>query len=120
MADVVSDIRDSLKMLDENLARLAAVLDEKRDEADFDAGMAEVRAGRVWPHSVARRLVAGEHPIKIFREQRGMSQGDLARAAGTSRNYVSQIETGVRRPGRSLRKRIAAALGVEPADFDGP
>lgn len=96
---------------------MQAVIPVKADEADFDAGMADVRAERVWPHAIARRLVEGLHPIEVFREHRGMSQGDLARAVGTSSDYISRIETGVRHPGRALTKRIAEALGVDPADI---
>jgi transcriptional regulator with XRE-family HTH domain len=50
--------------------------------------------------------------IKTTRERRGMSQTALADAVGTSRSYMSQIESGrVAFPNADLRRRIAKALG---------
>ena len=120
VADVVGEIRASLRALDAGLERLAEVFEERRGELDFDAGIADVRAGRTWPHAVARRLVAGDHPLKVFREHRGLSQEALARSVGTAKNYISQIETGVRHPGRSLRGRLAESLSVDPAEIERP
>ncbi len=118
VARVINEIRASLRDLDEGLMRFADLIETQRDESDFDAGMAEARAGRIWPRDVVKRLVAGEHPIKVFREYRGMTQGTLARAAGTATNYISQIETGKRDPGRSFRLGIAEALRVDPSAID--
>ena len=45
-----------------------------------------------------RRLLDWESPLKVWREKRGLSQRDLARAAGVSPSYLAEIETG-RKPG---------------------
>lgn len=45
-----------------------------------------------------RRLLGWESPLKVWREKRGQSQRDLARAAGVSPSYLAEIETG-RKPG---------------------
>ncbi len=37
-------------------------------------------------------LIAGESPVRVFREHRGLSQLDLAGAAGISVPAVSKIE----------------------------
>ncbi len=41
-----------------------------------------------------------------------MSQGDIVRALGVSRSFVSNIENGKTNPTLSTIKRIADALGV--------
>ncbi|MEL7304279.1 MAG: helix-turn-helix domain-containing protein [Myxococcota bacterium] len=54
----------------------------------------------------------GEH-LRSWRRRRGMSQLDLALAAGSTSRYVSFIET---RPGRELVLRLAQALDVSLRD----
>lgn len=50
--------------------------------------------------------------IKIIRKYRGMTQGDLAEAAGISRPYLTEIETGRKYGSIRAIKSIADALGV--------
>lgn len=53
-----------------------------------------------------------KHPIKIVRKYRGMTQDDLASAAGLSRPYITEIETGRKEGSIRAMKSIAAALKV--------
>lgn len=66
------------------------------------------------PHSVLAAVLDGSHPIKAFREHRGMTQAQLAKATGTSSAYISQIERNGRRAGRKLRVKLAKTLRVAP------
>ncbi|MCH8002882.1 MAG: helix-turn-helix domain-containing protein [Proteobacteria bacterium] len=66
---------------------------------------------------VTERLVAGVHPIKVFRDYRGMTQAELARQVGLSPMYISQIETGRRGGSTKALRRIAAALDIDLADL---
>lgn len=50
--------------------------------------------------------------LKRIRTQKGMTQGDIVRALGVSRSFVSNIENGKTNPTLSTIKRIADALGV--------
>ena len=50
--------------------------------------------------------------LKQIRTQKGMTQGDIVRALGVSRSFVSNIENGKTNPTLSTIKRIADALGV--------
>lgn len=59
-------------------------------------------------------ILEGGHPIKAFREHRGLTQAQLAKTSGTSSVYISQIERGGRRAGRKLRAKLAKALAVSP------
>jgi DNA-binding XRE family transcriptional regulator len=86
------------------------------DIAAFDHAKAE--SGETFPEEIAVRLIGGEHPVKVFREYRGLTQQALADAAGTTAAYVSQIETGVRVGGRKTLAKFAEVLGVERADLE--
>jgi transcriptional regulator with XRE-family HTH domain len=53
----------------------------------------------------------GSH-LRWWRARRGLSQLDLASAAGTSQRHVSFLESGRAQPSREMVLRLAAALGV--------
>ena len=78
---------------------------------------ARAREEEAFPLALAERLVAGAHPIKVFREFRGMTQAELARQVGLSPMYISQIETGRRGGSTKALRRIAAALDIDLADL---
>jgi DNA-binding XRE family transcriptional regulator len=69
------------------------------------------------PADVLDRVYAGqESPVKILRKFRGMTQQELAAAAGISRPYLTEIETG-RKPGsisalKSLSEALKAPVGL--------
>ena len=85
------------------------------DEALYDRARAE--GGESFPAEVADRLLAGENPIRAYRNHRGMKQGDLAAAAGVHPVYLSQIETGKRTGSAKTLAAIAGALGVAVDDL---
>lgn len=64
------------------------------------------------PWESAKRIVAGENAIKVYREWRGLTQEALARKVDSAKAYISQIETGAKPGGRAILRKIAAALGV--------
>ncbi len=65
------------------------------------------------PESVLDRIACGtEHPVKILRKYRGLTQMDLANAAQISRPYLAEIETGKKAGSIAALKALAAALAV--------
>ena len=65
------------------------------------------------PQEVMEKLTVGnDSPIKVIRKFRGMTQGDLAEAAGISRPYLTEIETGRKDGSIRALKSIAGALDV--------
>ena len=88
---------------------------EMTDEALYDLAMAE--AEESFPAEVVDRLLAGDSPIKVYREHRGLTQRKLAERAGINPVYLSQLETGRRRGGLATLRRIADALGVDLDDL---
>lgn len=98
----------------ENLRSRAEMLD---DIESFDAAMARLAAGEeTFPKTVADRLVAGDSPVRVFREYRALTQKDLALAAGISAAAISKIESGSNPTVQTL-VAIAERLGVAVDDL---
>lgn len=57
--------------------------------------------------------------IKKIREERKLSQDDLAKRLGVTRAVISQYETGKRQPKLDQLKKIAAALNCSYLDLIG-
>ncbi|MDO4809026.1 MAG: helix-turn-helix transcriptional regulator [Eubacteriales bacterium] len=55
--------------------------------------------------------------IRAFRESRGMTQEELAGAAGISVKHVSVLERGIKEPRLSTIVNVAEALKVTPNDL---
>ena len=53
------------------------------------------------------------------RKRRGMSRSQLAEAAELSYPYISQLETGIRKPSRKAANELARALGVDVSELEG-
>jgi transcriptional regulator with XRE-family HTH domain len=55
--------------------------------------------------------------LRRLRHSKGLSQDDLAYEADVSRSYLSQIEKGAFFASLRIVGKLAAALGVEPAEL---
>src|SRR3989338_928622 len=60
-----------------------------------------------FPLALVERIASGESAIKVFREYRELSQSDVAKRVGVSKQYISQIENKERTGTVKLLKRIA-------------
>lgn len=98
---------------------MAHVLRSQRsltDEALWDHA-ADIDDGTRIPLEVTKRIMTGKSPIKVYRDWRGMTQKQLARAAGIANPvYLSQIETKRRKGSTDMLRRIARALNVDLDD----
>jgi putative transcriptional regulator len=61
------------------------------------------------PTETAIRLL---NRLRVARAERDLSQGELARSVGVSRQTISSIETGQYCPSTLLAFRLARVLGV--------
>lgn len=67
-----------------------------------------------YPADMVKRLIDGkESRVRIWRGYRRMTAEKLAAAAGISRAYLTQIETGARIGPTNIMRRLAAALGCD-------
>ena len=84
------------------------------DIRDYDAAKAALEKGEdeLIPAEVVFAIIDGENPIKVWRKHRGLTQQQLANAAGISKPYLSQIEVGKRTGTTEILSEIAKALGV--------
>ena len=55
--------------------------------------------------------------LRRFRHEKGLSQEELADAAGINRTYLSKLETGVTYVGLEIIGKLSAVLGVDAADL---
>jgi DNA-binding Xre family transcriptional regulator len=69
------------------------------------------------PAEMVARLLAGEHPVRVWRAHRCLTRQALAAKAGIAPSYVSEIETG-RKPGSfDAIAKLAAALDISLDDL---
>ena len=94
-----------------------ADLEELIEDAAANAAFYATRDQESVPAETVDRLVAGENPIKVWREYRSLSQRALAARAGLYFAYLSQIETGARKGTTATLKKLAEALGVDLDDL---
>lgn len=72
------------------------------------------------PGEVRQAIADGTHPVRAWREQRGLNQGQLAAMIGISRAYLAQIEGGERTGTIEVMARVARALDRRLEDLIAP
>jgi transcriptional regulator with XRE-family HTH domain len=65
----------------------------------------------------ATQLRAFGATLRLIRTDAGLTQEQLAHAAGVGRTYVGEVETGVRNPTLTTIWQLAVALRVSPRSF---
>ncbi len=103
----------------EEYERLRAAAEMWADIREYDAVKEVLARGEeeLIPAGVACALVDGANPIRVWRRHRGLTQAQLARAAGISPPYLSQLERGRRAGTTEVLARLAAALSLTLDDL---
>lgn len=71
----------------------------------------EASGGEALPMEFARRIIMDEaHPVRVWREYRGLTLRALAERAGMQPGYVSEIEAGKKAGSVDAYRKLAAAL----------
>jgi DNA-binding XRE family transcriptional regulator len=65
------------------------------------------------PVEVVDRIFAGETPLRVWREYRGMSATRLAASVGITPAHMSKIESGKGDPSLALLRKLGKALNVD-------
>lgn len=98
--------------------RLVEEAEMLNDVLDYDLAIEAVKQGEeLVPSEVAYAILDGESPIRVWREYRGYTQQQLSEAAGISKPYLSQIETGKRTGTTEVLSGIAKALDLTIDDI---
>ncbi|HEY0626371.1 MAG TPA: helix-turn-helix transcriptional regulator [Allosphingosinicella sp.] len=66
------------------------------------------------------RICAGEHPLLVIREDRGLTIEELAARTGFTSAWLSLVEQRKRHPTEEQRCAIAAALDCNQLDLERP
>lgn len=76
-----------------------------------DGARADLKAGTdvLVPAAVVDRLAAGEPPLRVWREYRGLSQQALADAAGSGTSYICSLEASTRKDSVGTLRALASA-----------
>jgi DNA-binding XRE family transcriptional regulator len=104
----------------EEYNRLLSMAEDFDDLVAYDKAIAELESGEdeAIPAEIVARLVAGDdHPLKVWRVFRGMTQAGLADQAGISQGQVALIEGGKRQGTVDVLRGLARVLGVDLDDL---
>ncbi len=91
--------------------RVKAKLEDAEDAADYERAVAADDGVR-FPSAVAYAIADGAHPVKAWREHKGLTLQALADAAGLSKPFLSQIEGSKRTGSAATLKKLSSVLGV--------
>jgi hypothetical protein len=95
----------------------AAIIEHRTREAAL--GTATARADYL-PAPLVARLVDGEHPLRIWREHRGLTVAWLAKRAGIQEGDIRTIERREQPAARPTMTKLAQALGIALDDLAWP
>jgi DNA-binding XRE family transcriptional regulator len=120
----IAQTDDTVTLSRVDYERLLEALENAEDVAALEEAAArEQTLGEATAHAnylsaeLVSRLLEGEHPVRIWREHRGLSQEDLGGKAGISRSYLAEIE-GQRKSGSlDAYRKLANALGLTVDDL---
>ncbi len=92
--------------------RIRELLEDADDAAQAARKLAD--PDRDWvPAELADRIFdAGLHPVRAWREHRGLTQAALAEAAGVQQPTVVAIESGTEAGTTDQMRALARALGI--------
>jgi len=97
----------------------AEAREDRIDAAIADKVLADIAAGReeLLTDAELDELLAAPSPMQFWRKRRGLTQVQLAAAAGLSQPRISEIEGGGEGTTVAVMKRIADALRVTIDDL---
>lgn len=89
-----------------------------QDISDYDDAIDAVEKGEeLIPSEVTYAILDGANPIRVWRNHRGLTQKQVSDAAGISKPYLSQIESGKRTGTAEVLTAIANALDLTIDDI---
>ena len=100
--------------------RMVAALEDAADAAAIERAWAEDAASETIPGEVVKAILAGESPLRVWRQHRELTLDALAERVGVSKGYLSQIENGQKPGTLDLFRRLAGVLNVALDELAGP
>lgn len=118
MTDTVTLTRTEYDKMRAQLDAYARLREETEDAEDL-AIAAERENDETIPGEMVTRMLAGESPVTVWREYRGLTMSALAKAADLSAATIHAIENSQRTPSLPAARAIARALGADLDDLFG-
>ncbi len=103
--------------MDNDQARELEEMEDQRDAVTFMLARMEQANSESRPWTVVERLHAGEHPVAVFRELRGMTREELGEAAAIEPGMIEAIESFEQEGAIRRLLGIARALRVDLDDL---
>ena len=99
----------------EDLQKLMDDAEMLADVRAYDAAKGRIARGddELIPLTITERRLAGESPVRIWRDHRALTQEELAKVSKVSRGMIAAIEAGHKTGGITTLKKLAAALKVD-------
>jgi len=95
--------------------KIQELIEDIEDQRDIEEYFKLIESGeeQTVPSEVTFAILHGVNPIRAWREYKRIKIKELAKQAGITPSYLSQIETGKRNPTIDTLKAIADALAIE-------
>jgi DNA-binding XRE family transcriptional regulator len=90
-------------------------MEDQRDAVAAMLARVETANEERLPWAMVKRLSAGENPVLVWREHRGMTREALAAASAVPESVIAAVEAGACEP--ALRPMVALARALR-ADLD--
>ena len=99
----------------EGLQKLMNDSEMLADVRAYDAAKSRLDRGddELIPLTITERRLAGESPVRIWRDHRGLTQEELTKVSLVSRGLIAAIESGHKTGSVTTRKKLASALMVD-------
>lgn len=95
--------------------KLKTAADDLADIIAYDKAMAD--GGESISSEFVKRMIAGENPVRVYRNLRGLTQTKLSEHSGVNRVQIANIESGKRTGSLGTLKKLADALSVSVDDL---
>jgi hypothetical protein len=112
MTDMITIPKSEYESLLDRLEDAEDELTIRRFNEDIAARGWEVVTRDFLPMELVERRLAGEHPLRIWREHRRMTGTALAAASGVPQSYISDIETRKKPGSVDAMRKLASALEI--------
>jgi DNA-binding XRE family transcriptional regulator len=114
-----AEMSDTIVIERAEYERLCEAAEELAELRAYDGALADLASGddEAIPAEYAHRLIAGESPVRVYREFRALTQAQLSEASGVNRVQIAEIEAGRKTGSVETVKKLAAALGVTLDDL---
>ena len=95
--------------------KIQELFEDIEDKKDIEEYFELLKSGeeQIIPSEVTFAILQGVNPIRAWREYKQIKVKELAKRAGITPSYLSQIETGKRNPTIDTLKAIAEALAID-------